>query len=69
MDDHSNEHEADDIMGQVRALGHYPKRKRTSGGEENLLARRPGKAIKAGRITPEQTAELELLSLAEQLMN
>ena len=35
MDDHSNEHEADDIMGQVRALGPYPKRKRTGGGEED----------------------------------
>ena len=65
MDDHSNEHEADDIMGQVRALGHYPKRKRTSGGEENNLAKRLAAAKKAERVTPEQTAELELLSLAD----
>ena len=54
-------------MEEIRALGHYPKRKRIAGGEENLLAHRVAKAVKQKIFNAEQTAELLSLQGARAL--
>ena len=53
MDDDTDDNVGERLLREIRALGHYPRRKRTPGGEDNLLARRVTDIIRSGTLTAE----------------